>query len=585
MPKISNKMKGASSPLLVAAILLLVFGTVAVAQDHQNCYNPWSFGKNVWSFGIMGDTQWTPGIPGLPDDPEGTNPNFVSLSIAKQINQEFIKHGVKFVIQMGDMTNWGGEAAIASWADEANTLYNAGIGFFPMRGNHETYGSFFAPWGLPDLDPNKTYTIPEIQTYFPQTRGLSNTFGATNFSSPTQVSPDLNGISYSFDYGDPCYNARFVIVDPWATKSSLIIPPGLYVYYGYPIGTQQAWIDERLDGSTRGTTHAFVLSHQNILGQNHEDTPFGGFPGENLEEQNAFYASLEDNGVRYYISGHDHMHNRSVLTSPDGSSKVTQIITQPASSKFYAPTSLEDEGWQGQKDRELSLSQELYNVGYYIYTIDGPRVTVDYYADEDDNFLSDGKYPNNPDGEDNAVFQDKVTPKFNFVKKETWGYSINGKEFLVMQDASYTSVVDAYNGTTAKILSGLNNSSNTDANGRDLVKAVNTGWRPGTALGLLSEILTLWGMADLGTTQTDTYTLSLTYDPSSTAPSKAIVTQNPLGFWVNAVDMNFGGTKKFVKGPWKTGYPLGTYGIDTATNTAWAVVNYNADFAVTSNVR
>ena len=33
-------------------------------------------------------------------------------------------------------------------------------------------------------------------------------------------------------------------------------------------------------------------------------------------------------------------------------------------------------------------------------------------------------------------------------------------------------------------------------------------------------------------------------------------------------------------GPWKPGYDLGTYGVDPGTKTAWAVLDYNADFAV-----
>jgi hypothetical protein len=38
--------------------------------------------------------------------------------------------------------------------------------------------------------------------------------------------------------------------------------------------------------------------------------------------------------------------------------------------------------------------------------------------------------------------------------------------------------------------------------------------------------------------------------------------------------------RAFVRGPWKTGYGLGTYGIDTKTHTAWAVLNYDGDCAV-----
>ena len=63
-----------------------------------------------------------------------------------------------------------------------------------------------------------------------------------------------------------------------------------------------------------------------------------------------------------------------------------------------------------------------------------------------------------------------------------------------------------------------------------------------------------------------------------------IATRDPEGNWVNAVDMNFGGTKEFVKGPWEPGYELGTYGVDPKTKTAWAVVNFNGDFAVAAGI-
>ena len=39
----------------------------------------------------------------------------------------------------------------------------------------------------------------------------------------------------------------------------------------------------------------------------------------------------------------------------------------------------------------------------------------------------------------------------------------------------------------------------------------------------------------------------------------------------------------FVLGPWKAKYGLGTYGIDPASHTAWAVVNYDGSFAVSNH--
>ncbi|HET6491170.1 MAG TPA: hypothetical protein VFG28_15545, partial [Syntrophales bacterium] len=230
---------------------------------------------------------------------------------------------------------------------------------------------------------------------------------------------------------------------------------------------------------------------------------------------------------------------------------------------------------------------------YYIYTVDGPCVSVDFYSDDHGNWLSDNSYPEGPT---NAGSQ--VTPTFNFVKKETWGYCQNGKEFPVEQTKTYTTVQDSFEGTTAKILDGTNNSTATDYNNRAFTKTVNTGWvdvdrwcekYPAHTwhphLDLASNIFTLKGMADLGSEQTDTYALSLSYDHHRLLPIQlgkvllGLVTKDEGGRWVNAVDRNVGGTKKFVLGPYKSGYELGTYGVDLKARTVWAVINYNGDFA------
>jgi len=88
--------------------------------------------------------------------------------------------------------------------------------------------------------------------------------------------------------------------------------------------------------------------------------------------------------------------------------------------------------------------------------------------------------------------------------------------------------------------------------------------------------------------------LSLTYDPLL-APDLA--QDAYLGWfdtgtttWVNAIDDNVGGTGSFFQGSWSdyltanpTATPtsaLGVYGHDTTTNSVWAVVNHNSDFAV-----
>jgi hypothetical protein len=537
--------------------ILMIFITTASAHEKP------------WSFGVMPDTQWT-----MPDD--GRNPNSVAVDIINQINQEFIKKGIKFVVQVGDLTDNGSNLALDTRVTYAQALYNAGIGFFPLRGNHES---------------SKTAAL-EFLRIFPQTQNGSNNAtpldafvttpddGNTNpvapighpfavgsdFSSP---SPNLSGLSYSFDFN----NARFVLLDQFtrtdgtgSTNSNII--------------DQQDWISSTLAGKpTDG--HAFVFGHKNLIGENHTDVLFGSDPGQNAAAQNAFIGSLYNNDVRYYISGHDHVHQNSIIMSPDGTSNVHEIISASDSSKFYIPLgnaelpgTVNNDVKYDNPTRETSISQERDTIGYYIYTIDGPSVTVDYYSAKAYPALDAGEY------------LIPTTPTLNFIKRETFGYYLDGKEFLVAQGQSYTSIQDSYKNTTAKILSGINGSMATDGSGRRFTNAVNTGWSDKTK-NSASDIFTLSGMANnLGSDETDVYTLSMTYKAkgASSADLKkgnfGLATMDTDGNWINAVDKNSSGKKKFVLGAWDPSYKLGTYGFDQSKNTAWAVINYNSDFAV-----
>jgi hypothetical protein len=178
----------------------------------------------------------------------------------------------------------------------------------------------------------------------------------------------------------------------------------------------------------------------------------------------------------------------------------------------------------------------------------------------------------------------------NFVKRETFGYSLNGKQFIVAQGGAYNVVQDGSSGgTTAAILGGVNNSKAQDACGLACVKAVNTGWL--SASNSVSDILMLWGINPYTpSTQADMYSYPDIYTLSMKAPSGslnsgfAICTQDANGNWTNAVNLNSGGTKNFVNGPWNSSYGLGTYGYDPTTNSVWAVLNYTALFAIATPV-
>lgn len=536
--------------------------TVKTAALATTCTPPAS---TAWKFGVMSDTQWTTA------DPAGQNPTTVSVSIIDQLNPQFIAAGVKFVIQVGDLADTGNDADETVRAQAAQQLLNAGIGFFPMRGNHETYGT------------GNQFAIPVLQSLYPQTQGLSNTFGATNFSSPgnnagdpPNMASELKGMTYSFDYN----NARFVIVDPWVTPSVDISAAGYD--FGYSIAQQQPWISSRLDKTTRGTDHAFVYTHQPLMAESHQDTMFQGYTNANPAMQNAFYASLNANNVKYFMAGHDHMNQHSIVASPDGLSNVHELIGSSDSSKFYTPAAVTSANWFGQKVRETPIAQELYTVGYYIFTVDGPNVTVDFYSDTHGAWKSDASYPM---GTGNAAYPINVTPNFTFAKKQTFGYGQNGTEFLVAEGASYPTTPFTFSGTTAQFLSGKNTSAAMDYLNRPLTHAVDIGWSAATC-ATASSILSLWGTTDVGSSCGDTIALSMSFDRSAVSDATLVsggfglATLDSTGNWTSAVAQNVGGTPTFVLGAWNASYGLGTFGVDPATNTAWAVVNHAGQFAV-----
>ena len=527
-----------------------------------------------WKFGVMADTQW-------PKNLDGQNPGTCAVGIINAVNAEFIKHGVKFAVQVGDLVDKeddtvNGRVGLRTMpvrANAAQALYDAGIGFFPLRGNHE--GSVTA--------------ANEFAKLYPQARGYGkHVFGAGEFSSPFA---SLDGLSYSFDFG----GVRLVMLDQFVRADGTGYNDAVTTVVDNNIVDQQPWIDERLSTRRKGT-HAFTFAHKNLVGQNHVDTLFGANPSTNAAARNAFIASLQKNGVRYTLGGHDHVHHRSIVTSPDGAASVKELICSSDSYKFYYPAKPSNDATFDSPARELPIAQEVDTFGYYIFTVDGPRMTVDFYAS------TIGMDYGDPMG-----VEDKLTSSptsVAFYKQDTWGYSLNGDEFVVPQGGSYAAVAGAFQGTVARILDGTNQSTGTDAAARPLVKTVNTGWsHPGRREDMIvSHVLTLWGLSDSlalwdetltgllpnsnSTAQTDKFVVSMSYAELAahgvhfSNGKFGIASRNDVGGWVNAVDRNFGGTKQFILGPWNASYALGTYGVNTATKTAWAVVNHEGDFAI-----
>jgi len=221
------------------------------------------------------------------------------------------------------------------------------------------------------------------------------------------------------------------------------------------------------------------------------------------------------------------------------------------------------------KNRQTQLAQELYTVGYYIVTVDGPRVKVDYYSTVVNPTYSSGEYLMT------------TFPSPSFSKRDTFGYALNGKEFVVASAGSYGAVSDTYAGATLK-MGGSNASTTTDSANRSLSKAVDTGWADGSC-ATASPVATVVGSTSPMYDAADARLVALTFDPDRVGDAQiasghfGLAVRDSSGKWVNAAST---GTPSFVLGAANAAAPLGTYGIDVATHTAWAVIDHDGDFAV-----
>jgi hypothetical protein len=442
---------------------------------------------SAWSFGVLADTQWI-----TKDD--GADPNSVAVDIINQINEQFVHRKVKFVVQVGDLCDKGTTAGLCTRALYSQALYNAGIGFYPLRGNHESKQAnaqdFILIWpqtrsGVHNTSPSGVFNVDGLDAKAPAKTGDPFSVGKILGSPDPDGTGNLNGLSYALDYN----NARLILLDQFEPLDGGTASSPYSI--DSAIGKQQSWITSQLSSRPAGT-HAFVFGHKGLITEQHVDTLFGEDPTENAPQQDAFIKSLFENNARYYIHGHDHIHDRSIVTTTDGSpAKVMQLLCSSDSSKFYIPSvpsndNLYDEpaapGGFGRL-RQTPISQELNTVGFYIFTIDGPQVSVDFYSAD--------VYPTLRRNE----FVLSTTPTLNFLKRETFGYGLNGQEFIVAPGEFYTAVQDiSPAGTTAKILGGVNGRKETDGSGSSCSNAVNTGWAS-TTKRTASDILTLSGMA------------------------------------------------------------------------------------------
>ncbi|MHC4759029.1 MAG: metallophosphoesterase family protein, partial [Planctomycetota bacterium] len=259
-------------------------------------------------------------------DTQGSDGNGVNSAILEEIVQETIDEQADFVLVSGDLVDGTiGQSSLESqllhWRDVMQPVYDANIGVYPVRGNHDSGdksvwdGVFSGAYILPDNGP-----------------------------------VDENNVTYSFIH-----------------ENTLII--GLDQYTN-PHRINQTWLQEQLLSNSQ--PHVFVFGHEPAFKLKHDDC-LDDYPNQ----RDSFWASLVESGARTYFCGHDHCYDHARIDDGDGNSNndIHQIITVSGGELFY------DGIYDGNntKWRPLQIDHEDIHQGrqgYMLVEVEGPNATL-----------------------------------------------------------------------------------------------------------------------------------------------------------------------------------------------------------------
>ncbi|MBA4388104.1 MAG: hypothetical protein C0404_08995 [Verrucomicrobia bacterium] len=223
-----------------------------------------------WKFLVCGDSRGT------------STANQINTNVLKEIAYAITNEQPAFVLFAGDLVNSGNDTAFRAWTNIMAPVYQAGIGLYPVMGNHDTaavsaYTNIFGP-GLPANGPSGE---------------LYRTF--------------------SFCYS----NALFLGLDNYVNLDRV----------------NQAWVDSVL--ATNYMPHVFAYGHVPAFVVDTHDTL-----GNYVSQRDVFWRSLEAVGAKAYFCGHAHFYDHARLDSGDGNSSndVHQFVVGTAGAPLGAAT-------------------------------------------------------------------------------------------------------------------------------------------------------------------------------------------------------------------------------------------------------
>ncbi|MBN2455051.1 MAG: metallophosphoesterase, partial [Sedimentisphaerales bacterium] len=250
--------------------------------------------------------------------------NGVNTTILGEIADATIAEGADFILITGDLVNGSGDQAtlesqLTTWRNTMQDLYDAGIGVYPCRGDHDTGSK--AAW--------------------------DNVFTGA-YALPNNGPAGEENITFSFTQN----NVFVVGLDQYVIDARV----------------NQTWLDAQFAANDQ--LHVFVLGHEPAFSVHHsyclDDWP---------DDRNTFWNSIAAEGGRIYFAGHDHFYNHTRLDDGDADpdDDLHQYIVGTGGAPLY-DWDYNYGGNNGSWTPQLVHHEKEY--GYVVVEIDGSNVTL-----------------------------------------------------------------------------------------------------------------------------------------------------------------------------------------------------------------
>lgn len=263
---------------------------------------------------VLADTPWRFIVSG---DSRGSY-NGVNTPILTELAAQFVSQGAEFVLFPGDLVNGGVnqttmQSQLTTWRNTMAPVYNAGIGVYAIRGNHD----------------------------------LGSPAGTTAWNNVLADLPD-NGPAgeVNLTYSVAHKNAFVLGLDESVSAHRV----------------NQTWVNSQLAGNTR--PHVFAFGHEPAFKADHADC-LDDYPAN----RDALWISLENAGARTYFAGHDHFYDRARV---DGDGNPDNDLYQYVVGTAGAPLYSWSPPYNGlNSGRTVTQAYHATQYGYVIVEING----------------------------------------------------------------------------------------------------------------------------------------------------------------------------------------------------------------------